>query len=255
MQLIRARSAADHHHWGSAAQALETARRLAPPSDAEVQLAYSEFLATTGRVREAIPYAERVRTQDPLNLGASTWLQIKYALGGRADLADAEYERSESLEGDHQVNDFHALIRLLRRSGEPERIDAQFKQYHSKDFNAIPLTRYLMEHWRDRASSIAEVRRAYQAPENLNVVGLTVIAEFADYFGDEDLALAALRRQYVDDRAQTLMFTWAPYVTPLRADSRFKQMVRDLRLAEYYRSSGNWGDFCQPVGQADFSCR
>jgi len=37
------------------------------------------------------------------------------------------------------------------------------------------------------------------------------------------------------------------YATPLRTDARFKQMLRDLGLASYYRSSGNWGDFCQPV--------
>ena len=92
-------------------------------------------------------------------------------------------------------------------------------------------------------------------PANLNVVRLQVIAEFADYFGDEDLSLAALRNQYVDHSDVTLMFIWSPYVKPLRSDARFKQILQDLRLADYYRASGNWGDFCQPVGQVDFSCR
>ena len=254
VQLIRAQNATDHHEWGSAQHAYEAALRLAPPSDPFVSLVYSEFLGATGRVREAIRYAERSRTQDPLNRGASLWLQLAYGIGGHADLAEEEYERSKPLPGDHQVNDYHALIRLLRGNADPKRIDAQFAQYHSKDFNAIPLSRYLMAHWRDRANSLTEVRKAYQDPANHTVVRLEFIAEFADYYGDRDLALAALRNQYVDASDVTLMFIWSPYVTALRTDARFKQMLRDLGLVNYYLSNGNWGDFCKPEGKDDFEC-
>jgi TolB-like protein len=254
VQLIRARSAMDHHAWGSAQHAYEAALRLAPPSDPLFSVDYSEFLGATGRVREAIRYAERSRTQDPLNRGASLWLQICYGLGGHADLADAEYERSKPLPGDHQVNDYHALIRLLRGHADPKRIDAQFAQYHSTDFNAMPLTRYLMAHWRDRTDSLAEVRKAYMDPANRTVVRLELIAEFADYYGDRDLALAALRNQYVDNNDVTVMFIWSPYVTGLRTDARFRQILQDLGLANYYLSSGNGGDFCKPVGKQDLQC-
>jgi hypothetical protein len=30
--------------------------------------------------------------------------------------------------------------------------------------------------------------------------------------------------------------------------------VRDLGLADYFRSSGNWGDFCRPLAGDDFEC-
>jgi hypothetical protein len=188
------------------------------------------------------------------HLAASTWLQIAYGIGGHADLAEAEYERSKPLMGDHQVNDYHALIRLLEGNADPRRIDAQFAQYHSRDFNAMPLTRYLMSHWRDRKDSLTAVRNAYQDPANQTLVRREVIAEFADYYGDKDLALAALRKQYVDDSDVTIMFIWKPYVTGLRSDARFRQMLRDLGLANYYRASSNWGDFCKPLGKDDFEC-
>jgi hypothetical protein len=42
-------------------------------------------------------------------------------------------------------------------------------------------------------------------------------------------------------------------VTALPADPRLKQMLRDLKLADY-RASGKWNDFCHPVGKADSSC-
>jgi hypothetical protein len=40
----------------------------------------------------------------------------------------------------------------------------------------------------------------------------------------------------------------------MHADPRFKSILRDLGLVDYFRSSGRWGDFCKPVGQDDFEC-
>ena len=47
---------------------------------------------------------------------------------------------------------------------------------------------------------------------------------------------------------------WHAYVTNLRTDSRFKDLVRDLGRVDYWRKAGNWGDFCKPVGKDDFEC-
>jgi hypothetical protein len=30
--------------------------------------------------------------------------------------------------------------------------------------------------------------------------------------------------------------------------------VRDLGLVAYWRASGNWGEFCRPLGEDDFVC-
>jgi hypothetical protein len=34
----------------------------------------------------------------------------------------------------------------------------------------------------------------------------------------------------------------------------FKDLVRDLGLVDYWRTSGKWSDFCHPVGEDDFEC-
>jgi hypothetical protein len=39
-----------------------------------------------------------------------------------------------------------------------------------------------------------------------------------------------------------------------RGDPRFKQILRDMGLVDYWRQSGKWADFCRPVGEDDFEC-
>ncbi len=61
-----------------------------------------------------------------------------------------------------------------------------------------------------------------------------------------------MRRAVIDFRATDML--WLPYRTDLRAEPRFKDMVRETGLADFFRSSGKWGDYCKPVGADDFEC-
>jgi hypothetical protein len=40
----------------------------------------------------------------------------------------------------------------------------------------------------------------------------------------------------------------------VRTDPRYKQILREMKLVDYFRSTGNWVDFCKPVGADDFEC-
>jgi len=46
---------------------------------------------------------------------------------------------------------------------------------------------------------------------------------------------------------------WHPSYAPARKTERFKRIVRDLGLVDYWRARG-WPEFCKPVGADDFAC-
>jgi TolB-like protein len=78
------------------------------------------------------------------------------------------------------------------------------------------------------------------------------IALLAAHFDDAELALQAFEKdaRYMVIRLQAL---WYPVMSETRRLPAFKDLVRDIKLLEYWRANG-WADACQPVGADDFSC-
>jgi hypothetical protein len=46
---------------------------------------------------------------------------------------------------------------------------------------------------------------------------------------------------------------WHPTYAPVHKAERFKKVMRDERLVDYWRDRG-WPEFCRPVGAGDFEC-
>ncbi len=46
---------------------------------------------------------------------------------------------------------------------------------------------------------------------------------------------------------------WYPSAAPLRKTERFKTLMRNAGLVDYWRARG-WPDLCRPIGADDFVC-
>ncbi len=78
------------------------------------------------------------------------------------------------------------------------------------------------------------------------------IAVLAAYLGDPNLALESFSREmpYTSIRFAIL---WYPVMAEARRLPRFKTLVEQARLVEYWRQY-RWADNCRPAGPDDFEC-
>jgi hypothetical protein len=80
------------------------------------------------------------------------------------------------------------------------------------------------------------------------------IAVWAAQFGDDELAMSALRRSAIDFEGGRIAAIWNPVLRGVRQTKAFREMLGELGLVDYWRSTGRWGDFARPTGPDDFEC-
>ena len=207
-------------------------------------------LFAMGRIDETIELQAQVIALEPRVMFVSRDQQWNLYIAGRFEEAEAEYQRSQTLDGSHANPNFVALLRgLARQDADPRALRKLFLGAWSEhetppqwwhDFGAaIP----------NRQGMLAVIRKAIEAGEDW-------LSPVADALGDRDLALTALRSYVTRNRGRTTTW-WQPWLLPhsgARADPRFKELMREAGLADYWRQSGKWADFCGPVGEDDFEC-
>jgi len=218
----------------------------------------SIFLMNTGRLSEATTRVRQRRETDPLSINASYGWQIMLTLTGHPDEAQAEYVRSRSLAGENRLADSFGVLRLLQSNqADSDSLRAQLELAARNGDIGQLFGNALIDKLQNPESALAELRRRFSDPTMQSATAMMWVAGFADHFGDSELALEALRRSYVDLGGTNIGMLWRPYHDKqLHNDPRFKEILRDLGLVDYFRASGNYGDFCAPIaGGADFECR
>jgi adenylate cyclase len=251
-QLLEAR------RWREAEQALAAATAAGADFRQDVMSVDSIFFLNTGRVSEATPRVRQRRESDPLSLNASYGWQIMLALIGRNEEAQAEYVRSRSLEGDHGLVDGFAILPLLQRdTADPAAIRAQLALAPQTRDDLAMLANAMIDKLEDREAALTALRSLLVDPVMQAATPMLWLAAYADHFGDSDLALAALRRSYVDFGGTNIGMLWRPYRdSQMHNRPGFKEILRDIGLVGYFRESGNYGDYCEPLaGSEDFACR
>jgi TolB-like protein len=253
-QALRVDQLMEQRKWAEAEIAGSAAVASAPASGGIGGNFYTIFLLNTGRIQEALPRVERNSQADPLSLNASYAQQITLFLAGRPAEAEVEYERSKALGGDHANVDNFALLRMMaRKNADPAAVKALYRlsQQHG---GLTLLGRLSVDQLQNTEAALSLVRQAFKDPTQQTATGMLTVSRMADYFGDKDLTLAALRRSYVDLRGTNIGILWRPYRSDVRSDARFKEILRDLGLVDYFRTSGKWGDFCRPLSADEFEC-
>jgi hypothetical protein len=62
-----------------------------------------------------------------------------------------------------------------------------------------------------------------------------------------------VRSLQIGNAGALLTMTWSPLLHDLRRTERFKTLMRDFGLVDYWRARG-WPDLCVAQGETDFAC-
>jgi TolB-like protein len=249
--VLRARRLIDQHRWIEAEAAVNSALKSPPapvgPCD------FTSLATQLGRLGDWSECLQRTVATDPLDTQTSADLQVALDMTRHNDEAQAEYERFTELVGFDDRMESYALFRVLgRKDVDPHQVRALFDAHTGR--STIAFVKALRDKFDDPAGARAILRRTVADPSVRNTKNMVQLAYYADRFGDRDTVLAALRWLAIDRHPLDVSILWRDWHSGVRADPRFKELLRELKIADYFRARGNWGDFCKPTIGDDFEC-
>ena len=231
---------------------LKEAHTLSTGVDSGSILNYGTFLMLVGRSREALPILEASYQADPVS--PIIWFnrQINYQALGRFAQSEEDIRHALTVLSDKGLIYTIAELRAMSLR------DPVALRKAVAAANLLPTDIDLtMAKLLDNApAALAELRRRSIDP-NMPDTGLSILAQWAAYFGDPELSLQLVRRAPRGDEGGRIfvMFPlWLPFEKNVRRLPGFKDFMRELHLPDYWRAGGNWGDFCHPLGPSDFEC-
>jgi len=245
------------HEWDAAERSFKKALALAPKNYGAI-LEYGVFLFNLGRMSEGIGYFQQTNRLEPLIAFSELNLGFAYELSGDLDAAQKHYELGRKLAPGATTNVDLTLLGLAmaRRDQALVKVLTEKTKY---DTTLPPENRSLgptMSSLIDKPEQArAALQRFYADPAyNSNPLVLMTIGSWAAYFDDPPLALKAYQKA---SKAPIFypIWLWRPLLKEMRRLPGFKDIVRDLGLMDYWRATGNWGEFCRPVGKDDFECQ
>jgi TolB-like protein len=242
-------------------QLLQESLKMSGSQGVRAQLRYAQFLLGVGRSKPALAELERVVRNDPLDADARLTIAQTHDRAGERARADAELKQLSELPGMSAWEQLtYGLVSAMERgdkTGTREALVARAqvplpgKMDRSLAYDALGLLD-------DPAAALRRLRQLLNDPRvQSNIYAYNGYPVWAAYFGDRDLALQGLEsmsRQGFSFETYALSM-WTPVFRVVRGEPRFKQLLRDMGLVDYWRASGDWGDYCAPVGADDFQCR
>jgi TolB-like protein len=239
--------------WADAERAFTQAAEHAGSNRSEISQSRGWMLLAVGRAADVVDVMRESVRGDPLSSARSLQLQTALQQAGRREEAEVEYRRSADLAGASEPREHLALFRAWE-AGDRELTRSRFDGFLRAQSLPLPVFAAERAVADDPDAVLALLRAAHDDPANQDPTRQLLIGLHAGHYGGVELALAALRRGFVDLRGSYMASLWYPHMAAVRRAPGFKDLVRDLGLVDYWRETGEWGDFCRPVGADDFEC-
>ncbi len=216
----------------------------------ELTRVYIDLLIKTGRTSKAMALTERLRRLDPLNAGLAVYLANLYATLGQTERA------LRIVEDRYQTGEGRAIysvqgLTIALNSSDSETIRTWLQRSARYAPGPKGIARAMAARFDDRTAALNWLHDSYPSIAGKTTSHLNadyLIAVFAAYYGDHELALRTLARS-----ADTWS-VWQPFNDELRRSPAFAELVDELGLVDYWQDFG-WGDYCQPSVDRRITCR
>jgi TolB-like protein len=249
----------DRYHWSEAEAEYRRALELSP-GEAETHHQYAQMLLSVGHTDSALEHAERACELDPLAwVPSATRALVHFCRGEFAEGKDWA-DRSAKIRG--HVGGFQIELTLVYALASKDvdlarRAIAQAGQVEwslPPDTKVLKLTDEALAALTDHSQSPPDLAKAPREVQGFVSNGNLFLAAVAAFVGQKEAALQALSAG-LPARAllPELGLIWSPVFKPLRKEPRFLELVRAMRLPDYWRVAG-WGDFCRAEGADAFDC-
>jgi adenylate cyclase len=213
---------------------------------------YGRMLIRAGRTRDALPYLQRAKRLNPLVPNVSFFLSVNLLNSKRTEEALEEARRGQTLEGLDTLFiaiEFLVALEVNDRPRSAAIITTYFNlEGDHPDATMLRLAELLL--MEDTEAALSELKELSKGSE-ISPITRIFLAHVASELGGVELAFENIR----DSRDDNLLIAfWHPIHRAIRQLPAFKTYVRDIGLYDYWSASGEWGDFCRPVGDGDFVC-
>jgi TolB-like protein len=213
--------------------------------DPETIHLYSVIRATSGYVREAVRQRQRLTELEPfVPIYTAITADITLISGQR----DAAMRMLQAVPARGPIT-YYRNIALARAYAAAGRFDDAGTELLGISMDAQMSARRSVE---DAARLIRTAPAPVANPAALPVLEGNLNFVYA-YIGASPRALEFAERALGLQSPLALLWLWDPLYAPLRQTERFKTLVRNAGLVEYWRERG-WPDLCRPLGQNDFTC-
>jgi adenylate cyclase len=226
--------------WVQAEDVLSKAVSL-DPNHPDALEAYSGLLLGVGRLEEALALKQRLHTLEPYvplyvgNLAHALWLN------GQIDAAIALWKDNLERQGAGAHLGLAEIYASLGRYADAADITSQM------------LSQERWQRFRELISVGAQLLRS--APAKIGTAEkLPLLAEQSFIYLHVGAPERALEFYEEGPRGMNEFGSlWHLSYKPLRRTERYKKLVRNIGLVDYWRERG-WPEFCRPVGADDFEC-
>jgi TolB-like protein len=220
----------------AAEDAFKEALRL-DPNQADGLHGYSQFLAAMGKIKGSLAMRAHLQEIEPSIINYTADTAEIYWLAGDTDKAIA-------------------MLQPFRpgRTMELALIESASGRYHDA---AAALREMPQTNWPDglldKAARLLDAAPAHMPPDSLPGLGSLSFAYL--HVGAPERVLEYYEDEVKGGYFQPISATWFwhPSYAVVRKTDRFKRLVRELGMVDYWRARG-WPQSCHPIGTNDFDC-